>query len=157
MDSSIRASDLVKIRQTNDKMKQKNYFIEYQKCVERIKSVNKNCESDHTFYTLPVVLASDPNYDVNECAAYIKEKLRGSEFYVRLRGSENTLFISWDPDLVTKVKKKLQVEKEKEKLTDIKLLKQNTIDYNGSAIGTLHLTSNLMKKNPKYSALFNKK
>lgn len=152
----LKASDLVKKQSQNNKLKLRNYHKELEKCIENIKSVNKECERDHMYYNIPIVLPTDPHYDYTECTLYVKESLINQEFYVRICNSGNVLYISWSSKDVEKVQKrnnKLNVKK-------MEKLRRESPAFIGGSINTamdrLLLTTSLMKNNPKYGKLFSK-
>jgi hypothetical protein len=168
MDFSVKASDLVKDAEDMKKLRKKNYKFELQKCFDHIRNVNK-LDHQYTTYTVPIALPSDANYNLSECAAYLKEGLRQAEFYVKLLKPGNVLFISWIPEDVVKVqkrnKKELFLAKEKRKRQEAakslrdqekkKLVEEPMIlEYDPmSPISNMQVRLELMRNNPNYAHL----
>ncbi|KAJ3170019.1 hypothetical protein HDU87_000485 [Geranomyces variabilis] len=105
---SFKASDLLKEEEALARLRKKNYRIQFQKCLNVVNSAHKDLHQQYTVYNVPLVLPGDPHFSLQECIAYLKEKLTDAEFYVKLMQPGNVLLISWLPEHVRKVKKKAQ-------------------------------------------------
>ncbi len=173
---AFKASDLLKEEEARAKLRKKNYRIQYQKCLNAVDSAHKDLHRQYTQYTIPMALPADPHFALDECIKYLKEKLTEAEFSVKLMRPGNILLISWLPEDVAKVQKKVEKkkkqrqkereEKQKQKLSEAPLATVATptfaattrepprIDYQPtSALSNLSLRSALMRDNPKYDHL----
>jgi hypothetical protein len=151
---SLKAGDLTKNEIVFKRLRKKAYLTQYEKCVHLIESINKH-NLRYTTYTVPVIVPSQPHYDVDECTIYLKEELLKADFYVRLMKPGNVLYISWKSEDVAKVRK---MKEKKENRTNSNsssdVSKFQEIDYNpDSALSNVHLTTTLMMENPKYAHL----
>lgn len=175
----FKASDLVKDEKIKERLRKRNYKVQYQKCLDSISTVNEHCHTQYTVYTVPYSIPGDPNFDVAECTLYLKEELRKSDFYAKLMKPGNLIYISWRPEDVEKVEKKnkkLQKREEKERkerrekrhLARMKETgnvgdtgyytrepeRDHVIQYDpNSALSNVRLRATLMKNNPKFSHL----
>lgn len=109
----FKASDLLKKDLYREKMRLKNYKSQYFRCMNTIQHVDKMCQQQFTTYTVPVALPGDIDFDLSECCEFLKTELRKSEFYVKIMKPGNVLFISWKPEDVQQVRKKLAKENKK--------------------------------------------
>ena len=163
MDKDFKASDLLKDETLKKKIKKKNYKLQYQKCIETIKTTNDICFKQFTVFAVPLSILGEPNFDSAECIIYLMEELEKAEFYARIMKPGNLLFISWREEDVKKVKrkneKKKQLEEEHRKLRKaererVRLElernkpKEKVIEFNPDTnLGRLHLATTLMKDN----------
>lgn len=172
MSTNLRASDLLRDEHLKKKMRKENYKVQYQKCLNSIKTLNAHCHNTFTIHTIPVVLMGDPNYNMDECILYIKEELKKGEFHVRLMQPGNALYISWSQKDVEKVRKKNEKEREKERTKRLGFQTKETDEKspNNTSKNDEHTTRNisvnpndplsrlfmkttLMSENPKYSKM----
>jgi len=158
----LKASDLLKSEESNKKYRKRNYRMQYDKCLDLIQTINNHCHSQYTTYNVPAMLPGNPHFDMDECIIFLKEELRKADFYVRLMKPGNVLYISWKPHDVEKVRKLNQRIESKERKkdeelsvnTERKVKEKPVIEFNpDSALSELHLTSQLIMNNPKYSHL----
>ena len=164
---NFKASDLLRHEETKKRLRRTNYKEQYQKCLDWISTVNEHCHTLYTTYTVPFILPGEPNYQVDECATYLKDELRHSEFYAKVMNPGNELYISWRPEDVEKVRKrndkkfeKEEREREKEQerrdreYEEEQKANSKVIRYNPSApFSDLHLRATLIKENPRYGNL----
>ena len=87
--------DMKKKKETN-RTKSFDYIIEL--CHRRIRNIasygGMNC-----FYEIPGLLVGYPLYSLEDCTAYVIEKLRASGFLVQILPPPHVsvIYISWDP------------------------------------------------------------
>jgi hypothetical protein len=167
---SFKASDLVKKKKESDDLSEYNYKVQLDKCYTHIKNIHQNCKDDvFTFFNIPVVLYDNPNYNSLKCKEYLKKKLKENEFYVETSASSaNSLYISWKPEDVSKIKQELDYIKQKkmEEYNKNQVLERQSIENRkkqqikwkpSSAISDLKVKAALMQDNPKYAHLKNLK
>ena len=171
---AFKASDLLKEEEARAKLRKTNYRVQFQKCLSAVESAHKDYHRQYTQYTIPFALPADPHFTLTECISYLKEKLTEAEFYVKLMKPGNVLLISWLPEDVVKVKKKVdekarlrqkEREERKERAAALRAMEQPPPTEQGSqgparieykptsALSNLSLRSSLMRDNPKYDHL----
>ena len=141
-------------------------------CVERLNRCLAEIEriaetfpaQDYTVFTIPYVLDNDPPQLSRErCIIYLIEELRKLRFFVK-RCKNEDIFISWDPKHTPSEPNKPQTMDRKRTRPRRKLGVSGVSDYDSaddegdiityrpnSEFGDLHLRTQLMAKNPKYS------
>lgn len=160
----FKASDLLAQEKTLRRIRKRNYAVQFDKCIDAVRTVNEHCHTMYTMYTVPSMIPGEPHYNMDECIIYLKEELKKSDFYVRLMKPGNILYISWKPEDVEKVKRyndKMEMSTERkvsrkmtQKLYEPEEATPPIIEFNPDCpLSNMRLRTSLMMNNPKYDHL----
>lgn len=157
----VKASDLFRKKDYEEKLYNKNYHIQFLKCTNHIEKTFNECHSEDTYYSVPCILPHSPHYIPTDCLLYLTTHLKKSEFLTRfVEDDPLSLYISWRKNDVAVIKEEIKIEEEKIKQQVKQVVKQEDdiqIRWHpSSAIDTMKLKSKMMSDNPKYNHLYQK-
>ena len=106
-------------RKLNHKISSENHKVFQQilkKCSEQIKYTNK-LKKNHMIFEIPAFLPDLTDYNMKDCAGYIKRKLESSHYNVTVK--YNVFFINWDKSQDV-IQKESQISSELDSLYELK-------------------------------------
>jgi hypothetical protein len=87
-------SSLKKLKKTRLYTEQVMFDCVLRKCIDSITTANANTSKTHIVFPLPLFLISYPNYNVNDCARWMSEKLTSNGYHTCFT-RPNFLRIDW--------------------------------------------------------------
>jgi hypothetical protein len=108
----LHKEDLLKIYKM-----QKVYDRIINRCYDDILQVHRYDRKNKMFFTVPLEIFEQPEYNFIDCVAYAIKEIRGGGFYVRYI-RPNLLYISWNnPALSKNTKENFEMLKEEDNIT----------------------------------------
>jgi hypothetical protein len=92
MDFNI--NELKKIQNEKKENRKKVFIIVLQKCINRIKYINKNSNSTECWFTIPKLIVGQPLFNIPKCSEFLLEELNTLGFKTNCIQPDN-IHISW--------------------------------------------------------------
>jgi hypothetical protein len=88
-------NELKKVQNEKKENRKKVFIIVLEKCIKRIKYINKNSNSTSCCYVIPKLIVGQPLFNIDKCSGFLLEELNTLGFITNFIKPDR-INISWD-------------------------------------------------------------